>query len=136
MQKKKTYSASDLRKLSLLEDRLGYRFREWCNIWYLSPMGYRRVLEEMKAITDALPDGAWGRRIMMIDNWNEWDEGHYVAPSHEFGFGYLQAIREALTARDNLPDYRMPQDQGFTGYNTSWVTPDFSAVCTERLKKK
>ena len=115
---------------------LGYRFREWCKIWYLSPEGYRRVLEEMKEISDALPDGAWGKRMIMIDNWNEWDEGHYVAPSHEFGFKYLQAIREALTARDNLPDYRTPQDQGFTGYNTSWVTPDFSAVCAERLKKK
>lgn len=114
---------------------LGYTFDK-SPIWYLSPEGFRRLLEEMKAITDQLPANAWGKRILMIDNWNEWDEGHFVAPSHQFGFGFLQAIREVLTKRDNLPDYRMPQDMGFTGYNTSWVTPDFGPLCAERLKNK
>ena len=115
---------------------LGYRFREWMNIWYLEPEGYRELLEEMKRIADELPDGAWGKRILMIDNWNEWDEGHFVAPSHKFGYKYLQAIREALTERNNLPDYRTPQDQGFTGYNRSWKTPDFADFCAEKLKAK
>ena len=106
---------------------LGYDFHKY-PIWYLSPEKYRVLLEEMKAIADALPENAWGRKILMIDNWNEWDEGHFVAPSHKFGFKYLQAIREVLTARNNLPDYVTPQDQGFTGYNTSWKTPDFATV--------
>ena len=114
---------------------LGYRFREGSKIWYLEPEKYRELLSEIKRITDALPDGAWGKRIMMIDNWNEWDEGHFVAPSHRFGFKYLQAIREVLTERNNLPDYRTPQDQGFGGYNTSWKTPDFKEFCEEQLKK-
>ena len=87
----------------------------------------------MKEITDQLPENAWARKIMMIDNWNEWDEGHFVAPSHKFGFKYLQAIREALTQCDNLPDYRTPRDQGFDNYNTSWVTPDFEAFCQQNL---
>ncbi len=95
-------------------------------IWYLSPEKYREALEEMKKICDALPDDAWARKIIMIDNWNEWDEGHFVAPSHKFGFKYLQAIREVFTKRDNLPDYRTPRDQGFDNYNKSWKTPDFS----------
>ena len=105
--------------------------------WHLSPDGFREVLRRMKEMTDALPDSAWGKRIMMIDNWNEWDEGHFVAPSHQFGFRYLQAIREELTARDNLPDYRMPQDIGLSeGLNTSWEAPDMSRRCRERLDKK
>ena len=53
----------------------------------------------------------------------------------KFGFKYLQAIREALTERNNLPDYRTPQDQGFTDYNKSWVTPDFKEFCENNLKK-
>ncbi len=114
---------------------LGFRFSEQ-KVWYLEPENFRSVLERMKAMSDALPDGAWAKKIMMIDNWNEWDEGHYVSPSHGFGFRYLQAVREALTECDNLPDYRMPQDMGFTGYNTSWVTPDFSAFCEKRLAEK
>ena len=90
----------------------------------------------MKEITETLPENAWGRKIMMIDNWNEWDEGHFVAPSHKFGFKYLQALREELTDCNNLPDYIAPHDQGFGGYNTSWKTPNFSDVCEKILKGK
>ena len=105
---------------------LGYAFREWSNIWYLSPEKYKELLKRMKKISDSLPEDAWARKIIMIDNWNEWDEGHFVAPSHKFGYKYLQAIREALTECNNLPDYITPQDQGFSGYNKSWIIPDFS----------
>jgi len=113
----------------------GFRFDKE-TVFHLSADGFRRTLREMKKIADGLPDGAWGRRIFMIDNWNEWDEGHFVSPSHQFGFKYLQAIREELTERDNLPDYRSPQDQGFTGYNTSWKTPDFAEFCKKKLEEK
>lgn len=106
---------------------LGYDFHD-PKIWHLSPDGFRRVLRSMKEMTDALPDGALGKRIFVLDNWNEWDEGHFIAPSHAYGFRYLQAVREELTARDNLPDYRTPQDMGL-GHrlNRSWEEPDFSA---------
>ena len=109
-------------------NNLGYNFRK-DTIWYLSPEKYKDLLKEMKAITETLPADAWGRRILMIDNWNEWDEGHFVAPSHKFGYKYLQAIREAMTTCNNLPDYRTPHDQGFGGYNTAWKTPDFKDFC-------
>ena len=114
---------------------LGYNFHK-TNIWYISPEKYRELLQRMKEITDSLPDDAWAKKIMMIDNWNEWDEGHFVAPSHKFGFKYLQAIREVLTLRDNLPDYRTPSDQGFGNYNKSWKIPDFSDFCANQLKEK
>lgn len=112
---------------------MGYPFHKM-KMWYLEPDDYRKCLRRMKEMTDALPDGAWGKKIMMIDNWNEWDEGHYVSPSHEFGFRYLQAIREELTVRDNLPDYRTPQDIGLSErLNTSWEVPDMREVSLERL---
>ena len=110
-------------------NNLGYRFRERTTIWYLYPEKFKELLIRMKAVTDTLPENAWARRIIMIDNWNEWDEGHFVAPSHKFGFKYLQAIREALSECNNLPDYIMPHDQGFFGYNTSWEIPDFKDFC-------
>ena len=113
---------------------LGYKFREWSNIWYLSPEKFKDLLKKMKDISDHLPEDAWARKIIMLDNWNEWDEGHFIAPSHKFGFKYLQAVREALTACDNLPDYRTPRDQGFDGYNISWKTPDFKEFCEKNLK--
>lgn len=112
---------------------LGYRFRDYGTIWYLSPVKFREVLRKMKEMSDALPENAWARKLIMIDNWNEWDEGHFVAPSHKFGYQYLQAVREALTSCDNLPDYRTPRDQGFDDYNTAWKTPDFAAFCQQNL---
>lgn len=113
----------------------GFRF-ELEHIYHLSPEGFRETIRRMKAMCDALPDGAWGKRIFMLDNWNEWDEGHYIAPSHEHGFRYLQAVREELSERDNLPDYRTPADMGITGYNKSWDEPDFGPLCEERLKEQ
>ena len=101
---------------------MGYKFHLSKN-WYLQPEEFREEIRQVKRITEKLPDGAWGKRMIMVDNWNEWDEGHFVAPSLQFGFKYLQAIREELTKRDNLPDYRTPQDMGFTGYNKSWKEP-------------
>lgn len=114
---------------------MGYGFQN-TKTWYATPDNFRMVLRGMKEITDALPDGAYGKRIMMLDNWNEWDEGHFISPSHQFGFQYLQAIREELTARDNLPDYRTPQDLGLDGYNTSWEIPDLREVSEKKFCAK
>jgi len=116
-------------------NNLGYNFAAEKK-YHLSPEGFRKLLSEMKAIVDKLPDGAWGKRIFMIDNWNEWDEGHYISPSHEFGFKYLQAIREELTECDNLPDYRMPQDIGLSNFNKSWGEPDLSEECKKKFGVK
>ncbi len=114
---------------------LGFRF-DRSKIWKISPDEFRGVIHRMKKMTDDLPDGAWGKRIFMIDNWNEWDEGHYVSPSYEYGYRFLQAIREELTERDNLPDYRTPYDLGFGSYTTQWKIPDFSNVCAKRLEEE
>ncbi len=104
--------------------------------WYIYPDGFRKVLRNCIELNDNLPDDNPGKNIIMIDNWNEWDEGHYIAPSHKFGFGYLQAIREELTERDNLPDYRMPQDIGLSNFNKTWDKPDFTEKCREKFGVK
>ncbi len=102
--------------------------------FYATPESFRKILNKVKEITDTLPEDSWARRFISIDNWNEWDEGHYISPSHEFGFRYLQAIREELTARDNLPDYRMPQDLGLSeNLNKSWEVPDLAKTCAKKF---
>ena len=112
---------------------LGFKFGQETK-YHLSADGFRQVIRRMKEIADALPDGAWGKRIFMLDNWNEWDEGHYISPCHEYGFRYLQAVREELTDRDNLPDYRLPQDLGLSeNLNKTWDEPDLGPLCRERL---
>ena len=44
------------------------------------------------------------QRMILIDNWNEYGEGHYIFPTHQFGFGYLDAIREVFAT--NAPGHR------------------------------
>lgn len=94
-------------------------------IWKLRPESFRRLLNCLASRMDALPPDCIASRLIMLDNWNEWDEGHYILPSLEFGFKYLQAVREALTECDNLPDYRLPDVLGIS-YPNPWGEPDLS----------
>ena len=36
-------------------------------------------------------------RVVILKSWNEWGEGNYVEPDQEFGHGWLDAIKEALS---------------------------------------
>jgi len=45
----------------------------------------------------ALPETSLGQRMIMIDNWNEFGEGHFIMPSNLAGFGYLDALRDVFT---------------------------------------
>jgi hypothetical protein len=107
------------------------------SLWKLTPNSFRRHLRVMLDLVKDLPDDSYAKRLFMLDNWNEWDEGNYIMPSHEFGYGYLQAVREELTARDNLPDYRTPQDLGLSEeLNREWAAPDLRDVCRKNLGEK
>ncbi len=85
--------------------------------WKLTPNNWRKLLEKVKGMAEGMPDSALGKKFIMMDNWNEWGEGHYIAPHLSGGFKYLQAIREVFTKRDNLPDYRLPQQLGLGPYD-------------------
>lgn len=37
--------------------------------------------------------------IVFINSWNEWAEGSHIEPDMKYGYGYLQAIRDALEGR-------------------------------------
>ena len=36
-------------------------------------------------------------RIIFVKSWNEWAEGNYIEPCREFGRGYLEACRDAVS---------------------------------------
>jgi hypothetical protein len=86
--------------------------------WRLTAEEYRTLLERVKGEMDTLPPTSLGRRMLLLDNWNEWGEGHYIAPHAQYGFGYLQAVREVFTRKDNTPNYRLPQDLGLGPYDS------------------
>ena len=88
--------------------------------WYIDFEHYCKLLRDVKALSDAAPKDSIANKLFMLDNFNEWDEGHFLSPSYRFGFKHLQAIREELSNRDNLPDYRTPESLGFGPYDSSW----------------
>ena len=83
----------------------------------LSAESWRKLLRDTWKMLEKLPENSIGKEIFIIDNWNEYSEGHFVAPTRGAGFRYLQAIREELTLRDNLPDYRVPATIGLGPYD-------------------
>jgi len=110
-------------KFSFLTASVGWDPRPWypeqkdeMTVWKLTPENWRILLERIKGLAETLPEDAAPRRMIMLDNWNEWGEGHYIAPHLSGGFKYLQAVREVFTKRDNLPDYRLPQTLGLGPY--------------------
>ena len=84
--------------------------------WYAKPAEFETLLRRIKALTAEFPAGDIARRMLILDNWNEWAEGHFISPGAAAGFGYLQAVRKAFTTQDNIPDYRTPDVIGLGPY--------------------
>ena len=92
-------------------------WRDEGTIWKLPPEDFERLLREAKAFARTLPPDQLGSRLLLLDNWNEWGEGHYLAPHREFGFGYLDAVRRVFS-NDNRPHIDLiPEDLGLGPYD-------------------
>lgn len=37
-----------------------------------------------------------GHRVVTVNAWNEWTEGSFLEPERQYGFGYLEAVRDAV----------------------------------------
>lgn len=50
--------------------------------------------------------------MVLVEAWNEWGEGSYIEPHREFGFGYMDAIREVFTSAPKRHMDLTPADIG------------------------
>ena len=62
-----------------------------------NPENFKRHLQDAKAFLDKYVPQGRALPIALIEAWNEWGEGSYIEPHAEFGFGYLDAVREVFT---------------------------------------
>ena len=100
-------------------------WQEYIGYWWTSH--YRRTPEEFRAaagetleIMKSWPEGSIARHIVQLDNWNEWAEGHYIAPSRAGGFGYLEAVRQVFAPDSPKPVNLLPEEIGLGPYEDSY----------------
>ncbi len=65
--------------------------------------------------------------MLIVEAWNEWGEGAYIEPHREFGFGYLDAIREALTDSRSAHTDVAPTDIARGPFEVATSGPDKTA---------
>ncbi len=88
-----------------------------------TPELFRQHLRDARVLLEKNPNHPRLRNMLIIEAWNEWGEGAYIEPHTEFGFGYLDAIRSALTpAREPHQDVA-PVDVGRGPYDVPFPAP-------------
>jgi hypothetical protein len=89
-------------------------------IWKIPPKDFKTLLQQAKEIIATFPAGELGHQMLLLDNWNEWGEGHYLAPYREYGFGYLDAVREVFAKGAESHTDLIPEDIGMGPYDSAY----------------
>ena len=58
-----------------------------------TPEKFEKALLSAKDFIDAHPEQA---PLITINSWNEWTEGSYLQPDDRYGYGYLDAVKQAF----------------------------------------
>ncbi len=90
------------------------------SIWKIPPRDYETLLRQAKDFVATLPPSELGSKMLLLDNWNEWGEGHYIAPYREYGFGYLDAVRKVFVPAAGPHVDLLPEDIGLGPYDTAY----------------
>ena len=84
--------------------------------WQLTPAEFKTLCQKIKAhALSATPSPV--SRIVMLDNWNEFGEGHYIFPTTGSSFGYLDAVRDAFADAPGDHTDVIPADLGLGPYD-------------------
>lgn len=81
-----------------------------------TPVLFARHLRDARALLTARAGDPRVPNIAIIEAWNEWGEGSYIEPHQEFGFGYLDAIRDVFAGGGPHVDIG-PADVGLGPYD-------------------
>jgi hypothetical protein len=89
----------------------GWDARPWgtpAPVWEIPPNLYEGLLDEAKTRMNAKSDENLSGKLLFLDNWNEYAEGHYIAPTEKYGFDYINAIRRIFSDATTEPDNLLP----------------------------
>jgi hypothetical protein len=115
----KTADASVIKEIPVLSG--GWDSRPWHHdaalVRYgLTPDLFKWHCEEAKRFLDER-DMPPETKMCFVEAWNEWGEGSYIGPHREFGFGYLDAIRDVFTNAPREHTDVIPADVGLGPYD-------------------
>lgn len=65
-----------------------------------------------------LPKDSLGRKLLMLGNWNEFGEGHFMMPSNINGFGYLDVLRSVFAGNHVPHDDVIPNERQKARFDT------------------
>lgn len=97
---------------------IGWDSSPWNNIYYkgrwrLTPSEYENLLLSAKNFSKnkTYPDAALAKTII-LDNWNEYGEGHFIMPTRGYGFSDLDAVRNVFGDKRTIHKDLRPEDVG------------------------
>lgn len=92
------------------EEPWGKRKGQMC-----SPETVQAVLEYVRDSSELLSAGDMGN-MLLLDNWNEYGEGHFMMPTGVHGFGYLDAVRSVFVGDSSHTDEKPSEaDKAYLG---------------------
>lgn len=98
-----------------------------------TPAAFKQHLQDCKRFLDEQEQEP-KLRMAFVEAWNELGEGSYIEPHQEYGFDYLEAIRQVFAPGSPKPDLTLPEEIGRgpfdtpePGYETTW---DFTAAAS------
>jgi hypothetical protein len=114
-------------------DEAPWNMRSSAEQWRLTPQEFKYLCGELKRTVDARRPESLGRRIVLIDNWNEFGEGHYVMPTSQYRFEYLKAIRDVFASDAAIhPPELVPEDIGRGPYDSRYQQWLHQGVASEK----
>jgi len=98
------------------------------SVWRLSPDEWQTLLQEVRTLAETAPGNSIDRRLVMLDNWNEYGEGHWIMPTRDAGFAYLDAVRAVFGQAPAEHLDLVPRDFAPLDMATAALAPAWSAL--------
>lgn len=101
----------------------GYDTTPWrtSSAGFINKEDYSKICDYIVEKTAELKDASnLSAGLIYVDCWNEYGEGHFIAPSNLNGFDYLDCIREKFAPNSNPLIHELPSETAYARMNVMY----------------